>query len=126
MFELFFKQIIVDAFMHLLEDFTEKDIQVDSWNGIIIKENAVFKKTALEGFLASLGAPVVVQAGYIRKIRINVPWNEIMTKPVECVIDDVHIIVDTPPHYDAAFAERLLLSLKKKKFEKLLQQFKEQ
>lgn len=60
MFELFFKEILVDAFMYLLEDFTEQDIQVDSWRGTVIKENAVFKKTALEGLSASLGAPIVV------------------------------------------------------------------
>lgn len=62
-----------------------------------------------------------MQAGYIRRIEINVPWNEIMTKPVVCRIDDVHIVCDTPSQYDPAFAERVLHSLKKKKFEKLFQ-----
>jgi len=47
-----------------------------------------------------------------------------MTKPVEIFIDDIHIICDTPAHYDKEFVERFQHALKKEKFKKLLEQLK--
>jgi hypothetical protein len=61
MFEKFFKNIIIDAFKHCIEDFTDNDIQIDQWNGVVVKENAVFKKNTLEMFLKdAIQAPIYV------------------------------------------------------------------
>ena len=47
MFEKFFKDLLVALGGNYLEDFTEEDIQVDNWNGLVVKESCVVKTTAL-------------------------------------------------------------------------------
>jgi hypothetical protein len=43
----------------------------------------------------------------VKKIRINVPWQEILSKPCEVFLDDVHIICDSPSGYDKEYAMRI-------------------
>ena len=73
-----------------------------------------------------VGAPVYVKTGFCRKIRINIPWNEIMSKPVEIFLDDIHGICETPPGFNKEFAKKAYHKAKMKKFDELLKQFKEQ
>jgi len=60
MLERILKDVLNDTLSFLIEDFNEDNIQIDKWNGIVAMQNAVFKKTALEGAFSALGAPVVV------------------------------------------------------------------
>jgi hypothetical protein len=123
----FFKGLIVDALGTYVEDFTEEDIQIDNWNGVVIKEDCIIKKSALQSIMRSaVGAPVQVQTGFVRNIRIVVPWNQILSKPVEIYLDDVHAICDTPDHFDKEFAQKTYHKAKMQKFEDLIQQFKDQ
>ena len=85
----------------------------------------VVKKTALESIMRSIvGAPVRVTTGYIRKAKATIPWNEILTKPVEIVVSDLHVICDSPAAFDEEFNERTLHKAKRKQFDELLRQFK--
>lgn len=85
----------------------------------------VVKKTALESIMRSIvGAPVRVTTGYIRKAKATIPWNEILTKPVEIVVSDLHVVCDSPAAFDKEFAERALHKAKRKQFDELLRQFK--
>lgn len=57
---------------------------IDKWNGQVVKDNVVIKKSALEDILMGLfGTPVNVVKGYIKKLKIDVPWNKLLSKPVE-------------------------------------------
>jgi hypothetical protein len=46
-------------------------------------------------FMSAFGAPVTVNKGYIRKLRVEVPWNKLLSKPCEINLDDVHIVVNS-------------------------------
>jgi len=101
MFEKLFKDLIVGALGSYVEDFTEQDIQIDNWKGEILKENMIMKKDALQSLMGALiGAPVKVVTGFIRNIRINVPWSEILSKPCEVYLDDIHVICSSPAKFD--------------------------
>ena len=124
MFKKFFKDLIVSSMECYIEDFTEQDIKIDNWNGIVVKENAVIKITALQSLMRSLvGAPVNVRTGYCRKIRVTVPWSEILSKPCEIYLDELHAVCDSPAGFDKAFAQKTHHLAKMKKFEQLLKQF---
>ena len=73
-----------------------------------------------------VGAPVVVRTGFVRKIKINVPWSEILSKPCEIYLDDVHVICDTPAKFDPSFIKKIDHKNKMKIFEELLKSFKDQ
>lgn len=50
-----------------------------------------------------VGAPVIVKTGFVRKIRINIPWSEILSKPCEVYLDDVHVICLSPAGFNTDF-----------------------
>jgi len=67
---------------------------VDKWNGQVVKDNVTVKKTALEALFMSLfGAPVQVVKGHIKKLRLDIPWNKLLSKPCEITLDDLHIVI---------------------------------
>jgi hypothetical protein len=63
--------------------------------------------------MSLFGAPVYVVKGYIRKLRIDVPWNRLLSRPVEVYLDDLHIILKAPPSFDVNFAKKMLWRAKK-------------
>lgn len=65
------------------------------------KDNVTVKETAFESIFSSLfGAPVTVVRGFIKKLRIDVPWNKLLSKPCEIYLDDVHIVLKSSTKYD--------------------------
>ena len=121
MFEKFFKDLIIYVIGQYVEDFTENDVQIDHYQGCVIKENMVIKKTALESIMRSIiGAPVYVKTGFIRKAKADIPWNEILTKPVEIIVTDLHAVCETPAGFDKEFAQRAYHKVKMKSFDELL------
>jgi len=98
---------------------------LDQWNGKIAKEDVKLKNSACGELFAGLfGAPVNVFHGYIKKLTIEVPWSNLLSKPVEVKIEDVHIILTQSAKYDREFVKRTLLRTKRAKVEKLLKQIK--
>lgn len=78
----------------------------------MVKENVTIKQLALESLcMSAFGAPVTVVKGYIRKLRIDVPWNKLLSKPCEINLEDVHVVVNAPPQYDSKFAKRMLRNI---------------
>jgi hypothetical protein len=53
-----------------------------------------------------VGAPVNVKTGFVKKIKIDVPWSEIMSKPVEIYIEDIHAICESPAKFDKEFMRK--------------------
>jgi len=81
------------------------------------------KTTALENLFSSLfGAPVTVVRGFIKKLRIDVPWNKLLSKPCEIYLDDVHLVLKSSTKYDKEWAKRMIWKVKKKGFAELLEQ----
>ena len=105
------------------QDFTSQDIAVDTWNGQVVKDNVTIKKSALENIgMRLFGAPLVVVKGYIKKLRIDIPWNKILSKPCEVLLDDIHIVLKPSASFDPEFAKRMIWKARQGQFEELLDQ----
>jgi hypothetical protein len=50
--------------------------------------------------------------GYIKKICIDVPWTQILSKPVEIKIEEIHIIMKSSDAYDRDFVKQQLFAAK--------------
>ncbi len=95
---------------------------IDKWNGKVVKENVAIKRTAIESICMSLfGAPVAVVKGYIKKLRIDIPWNKLLSQPCEVYLEDIHVVLTSNSSYDINFARRMLLRDKRNKFSELLE-----
>ncbi len=85
------------------------------------------KPTALESlFLSLFGAPVTVVRGFIKKLRIDIPWNKLLSKPCEVYLDDVHVVLKSTTKYDKEWVKRAIWVSKKKDFSELLEQVRKQ
>jgi hypothetical protein len=137
MFANFFKNLIVSSFGNYIEvcqsilmpspiqDFTSSDIVIDKWNGQVVKDNVAIKKTALESLGMSLfGAPIQVVNGYIKKLRIDIPWNKLLSKPCEMYLEDLHVVIRSNPSFDIDFARRMIWKRKKNLFNEMLDQIR--
>ena len=74
--------------------------------------------------MSMFGAPVTVVKGFIRKLRIDVPWNKLLSKPCEIYIEDVHVVIKPSAHFDEEFAKKLRWKIKKGQFDELLYQIR--
>jgi hypothetical protein len=110
----YIQNMLVGMLDPIVEDFTSDDIQIDQWNGRIAKDNVKLRSTALDSIFRSLfGAPCQIVQGYIKKFVIDVPWTQILSKPVELKIEEIHIIMKSSDRYDREFVKQTLLSSKK-------------
>ena len=85
---------------------------IDNWNGEVVKENIILKKTALMGLSKMIGVPLEVIDGYAKKLQINIPWNRLWKQPIEIVIEDIYACCSINHNYSQEFAEELLLQYK--------------
>ena len=106
MLKNYIQNLLVGLLDEYVEDFTANDIQIDQWNGRIAKENVKLRSTAFDWiFQSALGAPCEVVQGYIKKIAADVPYTQILSKPVELRIEEIHIILKSKDHYDRDFVK---------------------
>jgi vacuolar protein sorting-associated protein 13A/C len=121
MLKNYIQNMLVGALDEYVEDFTANDIQIDQWNGRIAKENVKLRSTALDWIFTSIfGAPCEIVQGYIKKVVVDVPWTQILSKPVELKIEEIHIILKSRDHYDRDFVKSMLLAAKKEMVDKIL------
>ena len=57
---------------------------------------------------------------------IDVPWTQILSKPVELKIEEIHIILKSSDRYDREFVKKTLLSAKKQEVDKILAELNKQ
>jgi len=53
-----------------------------------------------------------------------VPYTQILSKPVELRIEEIHIILKSKDHYDRDFVKQMLLTAKKEQVDKILADLK--
>ena len=88
---------------------------------MVVKEHCVVKASALSNIMRSvIKAPFNVKVGFVNKIKIDIPWSEIMSKPVEIYLEDIHAICDSPAGFDKEFMRKTQHLAKKEKFDLLL------
>lgn len=61
---------------------------MDNFTGAVELENLPLRKDALR----NLGLPIEVRAGFIGKIRLQVPVSQIRTAPWEINIDQLYLV----------------------------------
>ena len=82
--------IEVNISLTIIQDFTDNDVRIDNWNGKIVKENMIFKKTALMRLSKIIGLPLDVTDGYAKRLMVHIPWSSLWKEPVEIVLEDVY------------------------------------
>ena len=93
---------------------------IDKWNGQVVKDNVTIKKSALEHlFMSTFGAPVTVVKGFIKKVRIDVPWSKLLSKPCEICLEDIHMVVRCSSDYDKEFAQKMIWKIKMGQFDEI-------
>lgn len=70
------------------------------------------------------GAPVKVVKGYIKKLRLDIPWSKLMSKPCEIALEDVHLIVNCAGKFDLELAKKKIWKNKKALFEEIVSQIR--
>ena len=66
------------------------DLQVSFWGGDAVLRNLELRLDVLE---RELRYPLEIKSGHIRELILHIPWNAILSKPVEVVTKDVEIVV---------------------------------
>ena len=57
------------------------------WSGEIEFDNLELKPSALE----DLHFPITVTRGYVEKIRVEIPWASLTTRPVKVLIEGIYL-----------------------------------
>lgn len=76
----------------ILTEFFElepKDFELSLWNGRIALQNVHLRIEAIEKFLYEkhIHLPIHIVHGHLRELDITIPWNRLLSQPIEIVID---------------------------------------
>ena len=88
-------------------------VRVSAWAGDVELHDVQLKATALE----LLGAPIVVDAGVARSIRVRVPWTNLGKEAVRVEIDGVCALARRRDGREAASAARAAAETRMKDLE---------
>lgn len=100
MFELPYLSIMLEGYITpLLMSYIDKyiknikpsDLQVSFWGGDVVLRNLELRLDVLEKELG--GFPLEIQSGKIRELSIHLPWNAIVSAPVEVTIQDLELVM---------------------------------
>src|SRR5690348_8139440 len=104
----------------LLGDYTEgfgvDSIRLSLLSGKLELDNVSIKRTAL----ASLDIPAAVRSGSIGKLRVEVPWAHLSTKPTIVTIEDVLILIEPTSFKRVPGFLRVQLTMSRRKMLKRL------
>ncbi|CAF4187784.1 unnamed protein product, partial [Rotaria sp. Silwood2] len=134
-----FEKFVVHLLDKYLSDYIEnldyKKLKVDIWSGmyylIYYKQNFFYElflgNVMLENLylkpnaLADLNLPVTITIGYLKKLRLQIPWKNLYTHPTKLTIDGlyVHVIPKIEVEYNAKQDEKEQYEAKMKEVEKI-------
>ncbi|EDQ93002.1 uncharacterized protein MONBRDRAFT_30927 [Monosiga brevicollis MX1] len=106
MFEGFVSSILNSYLGRYVNNLDPDQLRLAVWNGDVELEGLSLRKDALRGF----DLPLDVKAGFLDKLRVQIPWSGLRTRSVVIEIENLHILAGPPPagDYDAeAEAQRL-------------------
>jgi hypothetical protein len=117
----FLKSIVNKFFGKYIEVAKEELVEIDKWNGIIIKHNVKIREGVLKLISKSIGIPLLLTYGHIGKIKINIPWQKLFTQPCVISLHEVHILASIDNNYDPKLAEKIRCSFKLANVNSILQ-----
>ncbi|EFA76521.1 hypothetical protein PPL_10289 [Heterostelium album PN500] len=96
MFEGFVADLLTRYLGKYIKTLNTENLKIGIWSGDVTLENLELKKRALENFN---NLPFTVKEGFLGKLSIKIPWNNLKTEPVIIIIDKLYIVA-TPKSQD--------------------------
>lgn len=90
MLESYITPILMSYISKYVKNIKPSDLQVSFWGGDAVLRNLELRLDVLE---QALRYPLEIKSGHIRELVLHIPWNAILSKPVEAVVKDVEIVV---------------------------------
>ncbi|KAI0977813.1 hypothetical protein GJ496_007977 [Pomphorhynchus laevis] len=88
-FEVMLAKILEGYLGDYIENLDTKNLRVALWGGNVELENLRFKSSALADVSSSLS----VKAGFLRKLKLFVPWNSFYTQTVKVEVDGLYLLI---------------------------------
>ena len=120
MFKSLYKKLVIDFLGEYIENFDEKSVEVNKWEGVVKKDNLILKSNALNTLSYALGLPVKVKYGVIKKLEMSVEWEKFISspKPSQILISELHVICEFSHSFCEEFADKLIINKRKNEIEK--------
>jgi len=87
MFERFVADLLTRYLGEYIKTLNTENLKIGIWSGNVSLENLELKKNALEKF----NLPFTIKEGFLGKLSLKIPWNNLKTEPVIVVIDNLYI-----------------------------------
>lgn len=103
MLESYITPVLMSYISKYVKNLKPSDLQVSFWGGDAVLRNLELRLDVLE---QELRYPLEIRSGRIRELVLHIPWNAILSKPVEAVIKDVEIVVKLKDVRNSSAASR--------------------
>lgn len=90
MLESYITPMLMSYISKYVKNLKPSDLQVSFWGGDAVLRNLELRLDVLE---RELSYPLEIKSGHVRELVLHIPWNAILSKPVEAVIKDVEFVV---------------------------------
>ena len=90
MLESYITPMLMGYIDKYVKNIKPSDLQVSFWGGDAVLRNLELRLDVLE---RELQYPLEIKSGQIRELVLHIPWNAILSKPVEVELKDVEIVV---------------------------------
>ena len=94
MLESYITPMLMGYISKYVKNIKSSDLQVSFWGGDVVLRNLELKLDVLE---QELRYPLQIKSGQLRELVLHIPWNAILSKPVEVEIKDVEIVIRLKP-----------------------------
>lgn len=94
MLESYITPMLMGYINKYVKNIKPSDLQVSFWGGDVVLRNLELRLDVLE---QELRYPLQIKSGRIRELVLHIPWNAILSKPVEVEIKDVEIVIKLKP-----------------------------
>uniref|UniRef100_A0A0N5ABX3 Vacuolar protein sorting-associated protein 13A n=1 Tax=Syphacia muris TaxID=451379 RepID=A0A0N5ABX3_9BILA len=88
-----FESVVADLLNRFLGDFVDNldasQLNIGIWGGDVKLDNLEIKETALD----EMELPIKLKYGYLKSLKLKIPWKSLYTEPVIAEVDGFYMIV---------------------------------
>ncbi|NXF21353.1 VP13A protein, partial [Rhodinocichla rosea] len=116
-----FESLVVDVLNRFLGDYVvnldSSQLKLGIWGGAVALKNLEIKENAL----SQLDVPFKVKAGHISQLKLQIPWQNLYTQPVEAVLDGVYLLIvpTATIKYDAEKEAKQFLEARQRELQRI-------
>ena len=81
-------KVLEDVLGDFISGFSNENLKLGVWGGKIEFTNLVLKPGPLGGVLKDLNLPVAIMKGFLKHVRVTIPWTSLGKSPVKVLIDE--------------------------------------